>query len=70
VLLGQFPGTRPPDGGTGAPTLTPTCAVVPDACGGKAPSCAACIVSAFGCSIPGVCMDVGPQTFQCILGGA
>jgi hypothetical protein len=52
------------------PTLTPTCTAVPGACGGQAPSCAACIVSAYGCSLPGVCRDVGPQTFDCILGGA
>jgi hypothetical protein len=70
VVLGRFPGTLPPDGGSGAPSLTPTCSVVPDDCGSQPPSCAACIISAFGCSIPGVCTDVGAQTFQCILGGA
>jgi hypothetical protein len=69
VNLGQYPGTLPPDGGTGV-TLRPTCAVVPDACGANPPSCAACIISAFGCSPPGRCSDVGPQTFECILGGA
>ncbi len=69
VRLGQY-GGFPVDGGIGEPTLAPTCTVVPDACGNQAPSCAACIISAFGCSLPGVCRDVGPQTFDCILGGA
>jgi hypothetical protein len=69
VNFGQY-GGFPIDGGTGEPTLRPTCAVVPDACGSQPPSCAACIVSAYGCSLPGVCRDVGPQTFDCILGGA
>lgn len=69
VNLGQY-GGFPIDGGTGEPTLRPTCVVVPDACGSQPPSCAACIVSAYGCSLPGVCRDVGPQTFDCILGGA
>ena len=69
INFGQY-GGFPIDGGTGEPTLTPTCTVVPDACGSQAPSCAACIVSAYGCSLPGVCRDVGPRTFDCILGGA
>jgi hypothetical protein len=68
VRLGRYPGVFTPD--AGALTLTPTCAVVPDACGTNHPSCAACIVSAYGCSPPGTCRDVGPQTFECILGGA
>jgi hypothetical protein len=51
-------------------TLTPTCASVPDACGTNPPSCAACIVSAYGCSPPGTCRDLGSQMFECILGGA
>ena len=69
VNFGQY-GGFPIDGGVGEPTLRPTCVVVPDACGSQPPSCAACIVSAYGCSLPGVCRDVGPQTFDCILGGA
>jgi len=69
INFGQY-GGFPVDGGTGEPGLTPTCTAVPEACGGKSPSCAACIVSAYGCSQPGVCRDVGPQTFDCILGGA
>jgi hypothetical protein len=69
VNFGQY-GGFPIDGGTGEPTLRPTCVVVPETCGNQAPSCAACIVSAYGCSLPGVCRDVGPQTFDCILGGA
>jgi hypothetical protein len=69
LRLGRYPGTLPPDGGTGV-TLTPTCAVVPDACAGNQPSCAACIMSAYGCEPPGTCRDLGPQTFECILGGA
>jgi len=66
VRLGQFGGTAD----AGAPTPTPTCAVVPDACGTNQPSCATCIMSTYGCSLPGICRDVGPQTFDCILGGA
>jgi hypothetical protein len=69
INFGQY-GGFPVDGGIGEPRLTPTCTVVPEACGGKSPSCAACIVPAYGCSTPGVCRDVGPQTFDCILGGA
>jgi hypothetical protein len=70
VQRGQFPGTLAPDGGSGMSPPTPTCNVIPDACGSQPPSCAACIISAFGCSIPGICADLGPQTFECILGGA
>jgi hypothetical protein len=69
INFGQY-GGFPVDGGSGQPTLAPTCTVIPDACGNQAPSCAACIISAYGCSLPGVCRDVGPQTFDCILGGA
>ena len=68
VQLGRYPGTFTPD--AGAPTTTPTCVVVPDACGANQPSCATCIVSAFGCSAPGTCRDLGPQSFECILPGA
>ena len=68
VQLGRYPGTFMPD--AGPPTTTPTCVVVPDACGASQPSCATCIVSAFGCSTPGTCRDLGPQTFECILPGA
>jgi hypothetical protein len=46
VRLGQY-GGFPVDGGIGEPTLSPTCTVVPDACGSQAPSCAASIVSAY-----------------------
>jgi len=69
INFGQY-GGFPVDGGSGEPALTPTCTAVPEACAGKSPSCAACIVSAYGCSLTGVCRDVGPQTFDCILGGA
>jgi len=69
INFGQY-GGFPVDGGFSQPTLTPTCTVVPEVCGTQAPSCAACIVSAYGCSLPGVCRDLGPQTFDCILGGA
>jgi hypothetical protein len=69
INLGQY-GGFPIDGGSGTPTLRPTCTVVPDACADKTPSCASCIIAAFGCALPGVCRDVGPQTFDCILGGA
>jgi hypothetical protein len=69
INFGQFGGV-PVDGGFGDPKLTPTCTVVPQTCGGQAPSCAACIGSTYGCSVPGVCRDLGPQTFDCILGGA
>ena len=68
VQLGRYPGTFTPD--AGPPMTTPTCVVVPDACGANQPSCATCIVSAFGCSTPGTCRDLGPQTFECILPGA
>jgi len=69
INFGQY-GGFPIDGGISQPTLAPTCTVVPDACSGQTPSCAACIISAYGCSLPGVCRDIGPQTFDCILGGA
>jgi hypothetical protein len=69
VVLGQYPGVPPPDGGTGV-ILRPTCVVVPESCGTKQPSCATCVISAFSCSPPGTCRDVGPETFECILGGA
>ena len=69
INFGQYGGTFV-DGGLAEPRLTPTCTVVPDACAGKSPSCAACIVPVYGCSAPGVCRDVGPETFDCILGGA
>jgi hypothetical protein len=68
VQLGRYPGTFTPD--AGPPTTTPTCVVVPAACGANQPSCATCIVSAFGCATPGTCRDLGPQTFECILPGA
>ena len=63
-------GGFPIDGGFTMSPLTPTCTVVPAACGSQPPSCAACLISALGCSSPGVCQDVGPRTFTCILGGA
>ena len=67
VSLGRYSGT---DAGTSAPTLTSNCTAIPDACAGKTPSCSACIVSVFGCGLPGTCRDVSPQSFDCILGGA
>ena len=44
----------PVDGGIVQTAVRPTCVVVPEACGGQAPSCAACIMSAYGCSPPGI----------------
>jgi len=71
VSLGRYPGTLPMgDAGSASPSLTPNCVAIPDACAGKTPSCSACIVSAFGCGLPGTCRDVSPQAFECILGGA
>lgn len=67
VSLGRYSGT---DAGGAGPTLTPNCVAIPDACAGKTPSCSACIVSAFGCGLPGTCRDVTPQSFECIRGGA
>ena len=61
-------GGFPIDGGFSMSPITPTCKAVPAACGNQPPSCAACIMTAFGCSIPGVCHDLGPQTFDCFLG--
>jgi hypothetical protein len=64
VNFGQYPGT----GGSSGIVIKPTCIVVPDACGGQAPSCATCINSTYTCSA--MCRDVGPQTFDCYRAGA
>jgi len=69
INFGQYAGT-PIDGGIPTPILYPTCVLLPDACGAQEPSCQTCIVSTYGCSPPGVCRDLGSQTFDCILGGA
>jgi len=69
INFGQYGGFAV-HGAIVEPSLTPTCTAVPDACGSQSPSCATCIVSAYGCSLPGACRDVGPHTFDCLLGGA
>ena len=66
--MGQYPGTAV-DGGS-EPVLRPARSLVPQPCGTGPPSCATCISKAFGCTLPGVCRDLGSQTFDCILSGA
>jgi hypothetical protein len=69
LLKGYYPGVFL-DAGTPQITLTPYCVALPATCGTSQPSCSSCISAAFSCGSPGTCRDLGPETFECILGGA
>jgi hypothetical protein len=65
VGVGQFGGTLD----SGAPSPDYQCAKPPVECQGQEPSCA-CLQAPFGCTLPGVCRELGGRTFDCLRGGA